>query len=222
MHPKTAPYFLFIYLFPICCSLNRQSASESQVNKLSHAQEALSLSLLKKADIKAPKLRRATLELAQNPEGVHRLFQVFRRMNPYLKKLKDATPATETKGMLWELTHIVNRSSKNLNIPTELSSAEIAQTVRWLDSLDSLEAVKAAHSIVTRTVNKTLHNKLLIEIVTLFIDIKFAPAGFKSIYLTTAGMEALLTLAQHNIREFYRLMSQPMDKVLEALKVTQK
>lgn len=219
MHPKTAFYFLFIFVFGISCSLNHQTHSESQVNKLTTAQEALSL--LKKADINTPKLRRASVELAQNPEGVHRLFQVFRRMNPYLKKLKDATPASETRGMLWELTHIVNRSN-NLNIATELSSAEVAQTVRWLDSLDTLETLKAAHSIVTRTVNKTLHNELLIHIVTLFIDIKFAPAGFKSIYLTTAGMEALLTLAQHNISEFYRLMSQPMDKVLEALKVTQK
>jgi hypothetical protein len=219
MHPKTALYFLFISLFGISCSLNHQTHSESQVTKLTPAQEALSL--FKKADINTPKLRRVTLELAQNPEGVHRLFQVFRRMNPYLRKLKDATPASETKGMLWELTHIVNRSN-NLNIPTELSSAEIAQTVHWLDSLNPLETLKAAHSIVIRTVDKTLHNELLIHIVTLFIDMKFAPAGFKSIYLTTAGMEALITLAQHDLNQFLRLMSQPMDKVLEALKVIQK
>ena len=219
MHQKKAFYFLFISLLTISCSLNRQSTSESQLNRLTPAPEALSL--LKKADDTSPKLKKVVRKLSQNPQEVQSLFQVFRRMNPYLRKLKDATPATETKGMLWELTHIVNRSN-NLNIPTELSSAEIAQTVRWLDSLDPLEAIKGAYSIVTNTVDKTLHNKLLIEIVTLIIDIKFAPAGFKSIYLTQAGMEALITLAQHNIREFYRLMSQPMDKVLEALKVTQK
>jgi hypothetical protein len=197
--------FLGFILLHMSCHL--QTKNQSNVQKINGKQfPTVIVDVAKSVDT------HPNLKPIPSTRSLPNLFKSLSKWNPYFKKA--STIQNDTRGLVWEPAALHKMYQDHVS---ELSDAAKEQITKWLNAQNPLDVLKAAHSIVTREVYSTLHNDTLLHIVTLCIDLKLAPPGFKSIYLTPSGMEYLITLAEHDFNQFMTLLNKPMSQVLDFL-----